>query len=144
MTQIESIDFPCFLTEPIKSALKKHHIITVIDFINQDAKKLAELTKRTVKDIVDMKSYIHTHFGGKRETGYEIYQNIQRTTIAFKTGIERYSSHENNTQSCHFDNVVYPVLVSTAFLPRDCSAEICTKSVAFPPPVKRNCAKQYP
>lgn len=82
------------LSESVLKRLAQNHILTIIDFLQEDVQKLSTLTKLSLSEILSVRNEIFTKFSAPLINGTTLLSRISDTRTALSTGILRFSTEK--------------------------------------------------
>lgn len=81
-----------YLSESVLKRLTQNHIITILDFLQEDVPKLSTLTKLSLSEILSVRNEIFTKFSAPLINGTTLLNRISETRTVISTGILRFST----------------------------------------------------
>lgn len=75
------------LSESVLKRLAQNHILTIIDFLQEDVQKLSTLTKLSLSEILSVRNEIFTKFSAPLINGTTLLSRISDTRTVLSTGI---------------------------------------------------------
>lgn len=91
MQKLKSQAF-CHLSDNVLKVLTQNHITTILDFLQEDVTKLANLTKLNLPEILAIRNDIFAKYSAPLINGTILLKKLLNTRRRISTGIDRYNN----------------------------------------------------